>query len=89
MIDQHKDTSENFGIWTLPATVGAYRAACQARFQPAHWDAVERQVRQRKGQEIARPDVLKVIEAIENNKAAICEECGIFHAPPACEARAV
>lgn len=83
-VDQHKDTAEDFGVWTLPATIGACRRAMEAHFQPAHYDAVERAVKHIGGHEITSTDVQNVIRAIETHEAAICEECGLFHAPPAC-----
>lgn len=82
MIDRDEDT---FGIWTLPATQGAVRIAAEARFEPAHYDAVERAVRRAEGFEIVRADVEEVKRLIEAHEAAICQECGLFHQPPACQ----
>ena len=73
-----------FGIWTLPATVAAVRLAAEHQFQPAHYDAVSRNVRSYKGSEITRRDVQCVIDAIDGHEAAICQQCGLFHTPPAC-----
>lgn len=73
-----------FGIWTLPVTMGASRLAAESRFHPAHYDAVERSVRRIGNREITRQDVANVVLAIETNEAAICGRCGLFHMPPAC-----
>jgi hypothetical protein len=75
---------EEFGIWTLPATVGAVRLAVEAHFEPAHYDAVERAVRRIGGDQITRQDVSNVKLAIDSHEAAICAQCGLFHTPPAC-----
>lgn len=76
-----------FGIWTLPATIGAIRLAADKRFEPAHYDAVERDVRRAGNTQITTQDVQNVVRAVETFEAAICGQCGKFHAPPACEAR--
>ena len=78
---------EDFGIWTLPATQGAVRFAAQSRFEPAHYDAVERDVRRAGGNEITTLDVAKVKSEIDNHEAAICGVCDRFHSAPACEVR--
>lgn len=75
-----------FGIWTLPATVGAVRLAAECNFQAAHYDAVERAVLRIGGEQIMRDDVANVKLAIDTHEAAICWQCGRFHTPPACEA---
>jgi hypothetical protein len=77
--------NHRFGIWTLPATVGACMTATEAGFGPAHYDAVERAVRRAEGHEITRADVEEVKRAIETHESAICQECGLFHTPPACQ----
>lgn len=74
-----------FGIWTLPATMGAVRLAAEARFEAAHYDAVERDVRRLGGMQITTADVARVKVEIDSHEAAICGQCGLFHAPPACE----
>jgi hypothetical protein len=84
--EQH---SEGFGIWTLRATQGAVRLAAESRFEPAHYDAVERAVRRIGGREITRQDVANVKLAIDTNEAAICAQCGLFHMPPACDVPSV
>lgn len=73
-----------FGIWTLPASQGAVRVAAEARFEPAHYDAVERDVRRLGRDEITREDVENVKLAIDTNEAAICGQCGLFHTSPEC-----
>jgi len=75
-----------FGIWTLPATQRAVRLAAEARFKPAHYDAVERAVRRIGRKEINGEDVEDVIRAIIEYEAAICQQCGRFHDAPACQA---
>jgi len=74
-----------FGIWTLPATIGAAHLASQSSFQPAHYDAVERRVKRLRRTEINRHDVQNIVDAINAHDAAICAQCGLFHKPPACE----
>jgi len=67
-----------FGIWTLPATMGAARLAAESRFEAAHYDAVEREVRRAQAKEITRHDVQNVLDAIQGHEAAICGQCGLF-----------
>ena len=62
---KHMETSTEFGIWTLPATMGAVRLAQESRFQPAHYDAVERAVRRSGAKQITRQDVANVKTEIE------------------------
>lgn len=76
-----------FGIWTLRATMGAVRLAAESRFHPAHYDAVEREVRRAGATETTRHDVQNVLDAVQGHEAAICDVCGRFHEPPACEQR--
>ena len=74
-----------FGVWSLPATIGAVRLAQESHFQPAHYDAVERAVRLAGYNQIIRADVADAKRAIDSHEAAICAQCGLFHTPPACE----
>ena len=76
--------TKEFGIWTLPATIGAVRLASASMFEPAHYDAVERDCRRAGYDEIIVQDVVSVKLAIDTHEAAICGQCGLFHAPPAC-----
>ena len=76
----------SFGCWTLPATVGAIMTATETPFSPAHYDAVERAVRRAGRAKITRFDVEEVKRAIATHEAAICQDCGLFHQPPACQA---
>ena len=62
---KHMETSTEFGIWTLPATMGAVRLAQESRFQPAHYDAVERAVRRSGAKQITRQDVANVKTEID------------------------
>lgn len=73
-----------FGIWTLPATMGAVRLAAESRFEAAHYDAIERAVRRIGGDAITLQDVANVKLAIDTHESAICGKCGRFHMPPAC-----
>jgi hypothetical protein len=75
---------KEFGIWTLPATMGAINLAAESRFEPAHYDAVERLVRENHRREITRRDVQNVVDGIAEGVAAICGKCGRFHMPPEC-----
>lgn len=73
-----------FGVWVLPATIGAVKAAASYRFGPAHYDAVERWVKRAGNTEITRQDVENVRVARDSHEAAICGGCGLFHDAPAC-----
>jgi hypothetical protein len=83
-MEREKESETEFGIWTLRATQGAVRLAAESHFKAAHYDAVERAVKRIGGKEITRQDVAKVKLAIDTFEAAICAQCGRFHAPPAC-----
>ena len=74
-----------FGVWTLPATMGAVRLAQESHFQPAHYDAVERAVRRMGAKQITRQDVATIKTEIDTYICAVCAQCGLFHMPPACE----
>lgn len=74
----------DFGIWSLPATIGAVKRARDLGFEPAHYDAVERDVRRAGNTEITRQDVENVQLSRATGEAGICGQCGRFHAPPAC-----
>jgi len=82
-IKQVQELAE-FGIWTLPATMGAVRLAQESRFHPAHYDAVERAVRRAGVKQITRQDVVNIKTEIDTYVSAICAQCGLFHMPPAC-----
>ena len=81
---KQKPEAAEFGIWGLPASMEATWLAAESHFQPAHYDAVEREVRAQRRTVITRRDVQNVVDGIQEHVAAVCQTCERFHMPPAC-----
>ncbi len=80
-----KRTKTEFGIWRLPATMGAYRLSVEHRFNAAMYDAVEREATRLKHREILASDVQTIIDALKSHEISECQSCGRLHSAPACE----